>query len=64
MDVKHVPAVCYSDSVPQKFYQYTVIDEFIKKLDEYLHWYNEKRSKKSLGFLSPMEYRQTLGIAV
>ncbi|MGI6257035.1 MAG: IS3 family transposase, partial [Anaerovoracaceae bacterium] len=30
----------------------------------YLHWYNEKRSKKSLGYLSPVEYRQSLGLAV
>ena len=27
MDVKYVPAACYSGSIPQKFYQYTVIDE-------------------------------------
>ena len=33
------------------------IDEFVMLLDEYLHWYNEKRIKKSLGYLSPLEYR-------
>ena len=27
MDVKYVPQTCYNGSTPQKFYQYTVIDE-------------------------------------
>ncbi|WP_407705787.1 IS3 family transposase, partial [Absicoccus porci] len=25
-------------------------------------WYNTKRIKASLGYLSPMEYRQSLGL--
>lgn len=41
----------------------TTIEEFIQKLDEYLHWYNEKRIKKSLGYLSPIEYRRAIGLA-
>ena len=41
----------------------TTIEEFIQKLDEYLHWYNEKRIKKSLGYLSPIEYRCAIGLA-
>lgn len=40
------------------------ISEFIDILNNYLYWYNEKRIKKSLGYLSPMEYRRSLGIAV
>ena len=40
------------------------IDEFIDILDEYLHWYNEKRIKMSLGAMSPLEYRNSLGLAV
>lgn len=32
------------------------IDEFIKELDRYIRWYNEKRIKQSLGYLSPLEY--------
>ncbi|MHB9146361.1 MAG: IS3 family transposase, partial [Symbiobacteriia bacterium] len=32
-------------------------------LDGYLHWYNEKRIKMSLGGRSPVEYRQSLDIA-
>ena len=37
-------------------------DEFSRELDLYLHWYNEKRIKKSLGYLSPVEYRRFLGL--
>lgn len=39
------------------------IEEFTQDLNEYLHWYNEKRIKKSLGYLRPVEYRRTLGLA-
>ena len=39
------------------------IDEFIKILDEYIHWYNEKRIKISLGAMSPLEYRRSLNLA-
>jgi putative transposase len=38
------------------------IDQFIQVVDSYIHWYNEKRIKISLGALSPMEYRVSLGI--
>jgi transposase InsO family protein len=39
------------------------VDEFIKELDEYIHWYNEKRIKISLGAMSPLEYRRSLNLA-
>ena len=38
------------------------IDEFIDILDGYLHWYNEKRIKISLGAMSPLECRRSLGL--
>lgn len=38
------------------------VDEFISVLDHYLHWYAEKRIKVSLGGMSPMQYRQSLGL--
>lgn len=38
------------------------IDAFIELLDDYLHWYNNKRIKLSLGGLSPINYRKTLGL--
>lgn len=39
------------------------IKEFIHTLNEYFIWYNEVRIKKSLGYMSPMEYRHSLGLA-
>ncbi len=41
----------------------TTIEEFIQVLDSYIRWHNEKRIKISLGSLSPLEYRESLGIA-
>ena len=35
-------------------------DEFIAYVDNYIQWYNTKRSKQSLGYLSPAEFRQQL----
>lgn len=40
------------------------IESFIEILNSYLHWYNSKRIKMSLGGMSPIQYRQSLGIAV
>ena len=38
------------------------IEQFIEVVDAYIHWYNEKRIKISLGSLSPLEYRASLGL--
>ena len=38
--------------------------EFIKQLDDYMHWYAEKRIKLSLGGMSPLDYRKSLGLVV
>ena len=43
-------------------WQATTIEQFIETVDEYIHWYNEKRIKISLGSLSPLEYRASLGL--
>ena len=40
----------------------TTIEEFIQIVDSYIRWYNEKRIKISLGSLSPIEYRKSLGL--
>ena len=40
----------------------TTIEQFIKEVDGYIRWYNEKRIKISLGARSPIEYRNSLGI--
>ena len=39
------------------------LDEFIACLDRYIQWYNNDRIKESLGWMSPVEYRQGLGLA-
>lgn len=38
-------------------------DDFILRLDAYIHYYNEERIKQSLGWLSPKQYRETLQMA-
>ncbi|GAB2914040.1 IS3-like element ISAtu3 family transposase [Paraburkholderia jirisanensis] len=40
----------------------TTIAEFVAVLNAYVRWYNEKRIKGSLGYLSPIEYRESLGL--
>ena len=35
----------------------------MQALDAYIRWYNEKRIKISLGFRSPIECRESLGLA-
>jgi transposase InsO family protein len=43
-------------------WQATTIEQFIEVVDSYIRWYNEKRIKLSLGSLSPLEYRESLGL--
>ena len=38
------------------------IETFIQIIDDYMVWYREKRIKISLGGMSPLEYRQNLGL--
>ena len=45
-------------------WQNITIEKFIQIVDAYIRWYNEKRIKISLGSLSPMEYRESLGLIV
>lgn len=43
-------------------WNHVFIDEFISILDSYIYWYNTKRIKQSLAWLSPLEYRIRLGL--
>ena len=46
-----------------RFELFNIITEhFIEELNKYILWYNCHRIKKSLGSMSPMEYRIKLGI--
>ena len=47
---------------PRNWQDHTV-DQFIQIVDSYIRWYNEKRIKISLGSLSPLEYRESLGLS-
>jgi len=40
------------------------VDDFIGILDAYMRWRNETRIKMSLGAMSPVEYRKSLGLSV
>ncbi|WP_175816898.1 IS3 family transposase [Burkholderia diffusa] len=44
-------------------WQAASIEQFIEAVDSYIRWYNAKRIKISLGSLSPLEYRESLGLA-
>src|SRR5665648_240017 len=50
----------------EMFYGYSwtgvTIDQFIEQLDTYIRWYGEKRNKLSLGGMSPLNYRKSLGL--
>jgi transposase InsO family protein len=43
-------------------WQDVTIEQFIRTVDAYIRWYNEKRIKVSLGSLSPVQYRESLGL--
>ena len=49
MDVKYVPTACYNGSIPQKFYQYTVIDEASR--ERFIYPYMEQSSYSTCDFL-------------
>lgn len=49
MDVKYVPRECYSGTVPQKFYQYTVIDEASR--ERFIYPYMEQSSYSTVDFI-------------
>jgi putative transposase len=43
-------------------WQGVTIEQFIRTVDAYIRWYNEERIKVSLGSLSPVQYRESLGL--
>ena len=38
------------------------MDDFINEINSYIEWYNTKRIKQSLVYMSPVEYRYSLGL--
>lgn len=49
LDVKYVPKSCYSGSVPQKFYQYTVLDEATR--ERFIYPYMEQSGYSTCDFI-------------
>ena len=49
MDVKYVPTACYSGSLPQKFYQYTMLDEASR--ERFIYPYMEQSSYSTVDFV-------------
>lgn len=49
MDVKFVPKTCYTGSMPERFYQYTVIDEASR--ERFIYPYKEHSSYSTIDFL-------------
>ncbi len=39
------------------------VESFMELLDGYIRFYNERRKKQSLGWMSPMQYRISKGLA-
>ena len=63
---------CYDNAVVESFfgtfkcetvklYQIRSKEELAKELVEYVRYYNEERLKSTLGYKSPMQYRQLNG---
>ena len=50
LDVKYVPSVCYKGSVPQKFYQYTMIEEASR--ERFIFPYMEQSSYSTIDFVN------------
>ena len=49
MDVKYVPTTCYTSTVPQKFYQYTMLDEASR--ERFIYPYMEQSRYSSVEFV-------------
>lgn len=49
LDVKYVPKDCYVGKVPDKFYQYTVIDEASR--EKFIYPYREQSSYSTIDFI-------------
>lgn len=49
MDVKYIPKNCYSGTIPDKFYQYTIIDEASR--ERFIYPYKEQTSYSTIDFV-------------
>lgn len=47
---------------PEKWEEHTR-NEVLALVDEYIRWHDHERIKQSLGWMSPVQYRQSQGMA-
>lgn len=52
-----------TESVYPEHWEERTRDDVLVLIDEYIHWYNHERIKQSLGWMSPVQYRQSQGMA-
>ena len=52
-----------TESVYPEHWEKRTRDEVLVLIDEYIHWYNHERIKQSLDWMSPVQYRQSQGMA-
>ena len=52
-----------TESVYPEHWEERTRDEVLVLIDEYIRWYNHERIKQSLGWMSPVQYRQSQGMA-
>ena len=55
--------VVFTVALTYRDWEGVTAEEFMGRLEAYLVYYRDGRIKKSLGWLSPMEYRRKLGYA-
>ena len=52
-----------TESVYPEHWEKRTRDEVLVLIDEYIHWHDHERIKQSLGWMSPVQYRQSQGMA-
>lgn len=52
-----------TESVYPEHWEKRTRDEVLVLIDEYIHWYDHEHIKQSLGWMSPVQYRQSQGMA-
>ncbi|MFR9213392.1 IS3 family transposase [Bifidobacterium catenulatum] len=52
-----------TESVYPEYWEERTRDEVLVLIDDYIHWHDHERIKQSLGWMSPVQYRQSQGMA-
>lgn len=52
-----------TESVYPEYWEESTRDEVLVLIDDYIHWHDHERIKQSLGWMGPVQYRQSQGMA-